>query len=1035
VGAFFVDRPVFAWVIAIVMSLVGIVSVLQLPVSQYPDIAPTSVQISAPYPGATAETVETTVTRVIEDQLTGLEGLLYTTATSRPGSSETTLIFDTSIEPVTAQNDVQVRVTQIEAQLPSVVRDLGITVRRSNSSFLMVGAIVSETGTHSSTDLGNVYLDLVESPLLRIDGVGDARLFGSGYAMRVWLDPMALARYQLTPNDVIAAVRAQNVSVAVGSMASPPLVEGQQFTAAITAQSQLQTEDDFRQILLKTEQEGGAVYLSDVARVEVGNESYERQSRLDQKPAAGFGVNLRTGANAVDTSAAVRDLMDELQPSLPEGMAFQVPYDTAPFVELSIEQVYKTLIEAILLVLVVLMVFLQTWRATIIPIITVPVALLGAFAVLSVLGYSINTLTMFAMVLAIGLLVDDAIVVVENTERLIDQEDLDPVEATRRSMRQIQSALLGILVVLAAVFLPMAFSAGSVGVIYRQFSVTIISAMVLSLGIALSLTPAMCAGLLRKRGKTRFAPARWFNTGLSGLVSGFAGLVRITLRMRFVMVLLLAGIIGGGVWIYERLPNSFIPREDQGFVLSLISLPPGTTAPITDAVLSEVETFFLQEESDVVDGTFGVRGFSFQGQGQNYAIVFTRMIDFKARTTPRQSAGALAQRANQRFFGHRTAQVFTIQPPAIQGLGRTGGFSMYLLDRARNGSDALIDAANQLVGAARQDERLTSVRADGTDFETALNLDIDRAKAESFGVSVDQVNAMLSVIFAGRDVNDFLLQGSLRPVVVQGDAPYRMSPDDVLGWYARNATNQMVPFSAFMQSDWDQVPPTLNRFDGVSAVPISGDAAAGASSGVAMDAMMELTDENLPGYGVGWSGISYQERAAGANVLMLYAISALVVFLALAALYESWVVPFAVMLSVPVGMAGALAFSYYLGQANDVYFTVGLLTTIGLAARNAILVVEFAESRLRETGDLIESAVTAARQRLRPILMTALTFMLGVMPLAFASGPGAQAQNAIGIVVLGGMTVSTVVGVIFVPVLYVVMRTLFSRNPAKDAGA
>lgn len=1032
-GSFFVDRPVFAWVIAIVMSLVGVISVFQLPVSQYPDIAPTSVQISAPYPGATAETVETTVTRVIEDQLTGLEGLLYTTATSRPGSSETTLTFDSSIAPVTAQNDVQVRVTQIEAQLPAVVRDLGVTVTRSNSSFLMVGAIVSDSGTHSSTDLGNVYLDLVESPLLRLDGVGDARLFGSGYAMRVWLDPMALARYQLTPNDVLAAVQAQNASVAVGSMASPPLVEGQQFTASITAQSQLQTEEDFRQILLKTAQEGGAVYLSDVARVEIGNESYDRLSRLDGKPAAGFGINLRTGANAVETSAAVREMMDKLQGSLPEGMAFDVPYDTAPFVELSIEQVYKTLIEAILLVLVVLMIFLQTWRATLIPIITVPVALLGAFAVLSLLGYSINTLTMFAMVLAIGLLVDDAIVVVENTERLMEEEDLGAVEATRRSMGQIQSALLGILVVLAAVFTPMAFSSGSVGVIYRQFSVTIVSAMVLSLGIALSLTPAMCAGLLRKRGETKFAPARWFNSGLSALISGFAAIVGVTLRMRLVMVLALAGIVGGGLWIYERLPTSFIPQEDQGVVLSLISLPAGTTMPITDSVLSEVEAHFLEDEADVVDGTFGVRGFSFQGQGQNYAIVFTRLIDFEQRTSPDQSAGAVAQRANQRFFGHRTAQVFTIQPPAIQGLGNTGGFSMYLLDRGRQGSEELIAAANKLVGAARQDDRLTSVRADGTEFEAALSLDIDRAKAESFGVSVDQVNTMLSVIFAGRDVNDFILEGLLRPVVVQGDAPYRMSPEDVLGWYARNAGAEMVPFSAFMQSRWDQVPPTLNRFDGISAVPISGDAGQGGSSGTAISAMVDLVEENLTGYGIGWSGISYQEQAAGANVVMLYAISALVVFLALAALYESWVVPLAVMFAVPVGMVGALAFSYYLGQANDVYFTVGLLTTIGLAARNAILVVEFAEERLRETGDLVQSAVTAARQRLRPILMTALTFMLGVVPLAIASGPGAQAQNAIGIVVLGGMTASTVVGVFFVPVLYVVMRSIFARKPTGES--
>ncbi|WP_421996912.1 multidrug efflux RND transporter permease subunit [Roseovarius confluentis] len=1026
-GAFFVHRPVFAWVIAIVTSIVGTFAMISLPVSQYPEIAPTTVRVEATYPGGTASTLESTVTRVIEDRLTGLDGLLYTTSTSTAGSSSITMVFDGSIEPVTAQNDVQVRVTQIESQLPQTVRDQGVNVTRSSSSLLLVGALVSENGAQTSTDLGNIFTGQIESTLLRQDGVGGVNLFGSGYAMRIWLDPLSLARYRLTASDVVSAVEAQNTAVAVGALGDLPLADGQQVTATITAQSQLRTEDEFGRILLRSGLGGDAVYLSDVARIEIGNESYATEAWLDRQSAVGFGVNLRTGANALDTAEGVRELLRSIEPSLPEGVAVEIPYDTSPFVERSINQVYMTLVEAVVLVLIVLLIFLQTWRATIIPIITVPIVLLGTFAALSVLGYTVNTLTMFALVLAIGLLVDDAIVVVENVERLIAEEDLDPVTATVRSMKQITGALIGILVVLVAVFVPMAFSAGSVGVIYRQFSITIITAMVLSLLIALSLTPAMCAQLLRKRGDARFFAARWFNSGLSGLVAGFTGLVKRLVPLRFVMLLVVGAIGYGGYLVYERMPGSFIPTEDQGVVLSLISLPAGTTAPVTEAVLNEVETHFLENEPDAVEAVFGVRGFSFAGSGQHQAMLFARLKDFDLREDPSLSAEAVAARANQALFGHRSAQIFTIQPPAIPGLGTSGGFSMYLLDQGGQGADELIEAAQRLTGAAAQDPRLTAVRADGIDTEASLSLDIDRPKAESFGLSVDSVNAMLSIIFAGRDVNDFLLGNDLRPVIVQADAPHRMQPEDVASWYARNSDQEMVPFSAFIQSRWEQIAPVLTRYDGLGAIAISGNPSQGGSSGDAMAAMEEVVASETPEYGVGWAGISFQERAAGSNVAMLYAISALIVFLALAALYESWMVPLSVMLAVPISLTGALTASWLTGQSNDVYFTVGLLTTIGLASRNAILVVEFAEEVLRETGDIVQAAVTAARQRLRPILMTALTFMLGVMPLATASGPGAQAQNAIGIAVLGGMAASTFVATLFVPLLYVLVKTLAAR--------
>lgn len=1021
-GQFFVERPVFAWVIAIVMMLGGAWALNSLPVSQYPDIAPTTVRVSATYPGATAATVENSVTRVIEDRLTGLDGLLYMVSSSREGSASIHLTFDNSVTPVEAENSVQTLVRQAESRLPTAVQRQGVSVRRSTSSILMVGALVADGDGFTSAGLGNILEENVENEILRTEGVGDVNIFGSGYAMRVWMDPIALARYQLTPTDVVNAVSTQNTVVAVGSLGSQPTVEGQQFTASITAQSQLKTVEEFEQILLKTETDGGTVRLADVARVEIGQEAYGSSSRYSGKVAAGFGVSLAAGANAVDTAAAVRATLERLAPGLPEGTEFKIAYDTSPFVERSIAQVYETLIEAVVLVFVVLIVFLHSWRATLIPLIAVPVVLLGTFTVLAMAGYSINTLTMFAMVLAIGLLVDDAIVVVENVERLMDEQGLTPLQATRQSMTEITGALIGIAVVLSAVFLPMAFFDGSTGVIYRQFSLTMVTAMVLSLGVAVILTPALCATLLRRRRGEGVLAVRLFNRGFARVTDGYSGGVRWLVRWPLVAAVALAVTLGGAWAIFERINSSFLPTEDQGMLMAIVTLPEGATTQQTVAAIEKVEAHFVGD--DAVASTFAAVGFSFGGSGQNRAMVFVRLKDFDERGDPVREAGAVAARANAAFAGLRAGRVFVMQPPSIPGLGNTGGFSMYLTDLSGGGSDQLSAAAAQLAATAARDSRLMGVRAENNEKKSALRLVIDQQKAESFGLSLSEINSLLATIFAGTEVNDFELGTSLRPVIVQADAPYRMQPDDVDGWYARNAGGEMVPFSTFTTIEWQPVAPNLARIDGKIAIEIQGSAGPDASSGEAMDAMEEIVAAMPGGYGAAWTGLSYEERRSGEQVMLLYGLSALIVFLALAALYESWSIPFAVMLVVPVGILGALLAAWALGQLNDVYFKVGILTTIGLAARNAILIVEFAETLVSEGRDLKDAAITAARQRLRPIMMTALTFIFGVLPLATATGAGANAQNAIGIGVIGGMLASTVIGIFLVPALYVGVRRL-----------
>ena len=1028
---FFIHRPVFAWVLAIVTMLGGILGLLNLPISQYPEVSPPTVRISATYSGAAAAAVQNSVTSTIEDAMTGLDGMIYMTSSSTSGSSSISLVFDQDTDPETAQTEVQNKVQLILSQLPDSVQDAGVRVSRSTSSILMVGALVSADDSYSTIELADLLDTSVEGPVQRIEGVGSINTFGSGYAMRIWLDPDSLFQFALTPADITSAVEAQNTTVAVGALGDAPSTSAQQFTVDVTAQSQLRTVDDFRNILLKTDNAGAEVRLGDVARIEIGQESYGGDARFNRHNAAGFAVNLSTGANAVETAKRVRAALDGLKSSFPEGVSVEYAYDTSPFVELSIEKVAHTLVEAIVLVFLVILVFLQNWRATLIPTLAVPVVLLGTFGILSVFGYSINTLTMFAMVLAIGLLVDDAIVVVENVERVMEEEGLGPVEATEKSMDQITSALVGIGLVLSAVFLPMAFMSGSTGIIYRQFSVTIVSAMALSVFVALILTPALCATLLRPRKEdSGIAPARWFNRNFDRMTNGYLGANRRILKRPFAALVALAA-VGGLVWVlFTQISSSFLPAEDQGVLMTIIRLPDGSTTAQTLDVVEKIENYLLDEESEGVQSTFASLGFSFSGSAQNTAMVFVKLKDFDERKGKDElSASAIAMRANMHFMQtNRQGSVIFAQPPAISGMGSTSGFQMYLLDQGARGIASLRAAADDLVAAAEADGRVTNIRGNEEKDRTAMRIDIDRQKASSYGLTLSSVNSMLTTIFSGTDVNDFQMETELRPVIVQGDAPYRMQPTDLFRWSARNSDDEMVPFPSFTTINWESVPTSLARYGGTLALELSGEPGAGVSSGDAMDAMEELVAQMPGGYGVAWTGISYQERLSGSQAPMLYAISVLVVFLCLSALYESWSIPFAVILAVPVGILGALAASKLFGQSNDVYFKVGLLTTIGLAAKNAILIVEFAVELQEKGMKLVEATIEAARQRLRPILMTSLAFILGVVPLAVASGAGAAAQNSIGIGVLGGMVSATVLGVFLIPAFYVCVRKLFTRN-------
>ncbi|MBR0670402.1 efflux RND transporter permease subunit [Neoroseomonas soli] len=1029
---FFIDRPVFAWVLAIVIMLAGLLSLRTLPVAQYPNIAPPAISISVAYPGASAETVQSTVVQVIEQQLSGIDNLLYfNSQASKDGSAVITLTFAQGTNPDTAQVQVQNKVQLAVPRLPQTVQQQGIRVAKATNNFLMVVGFVSTDGRMTNADISDFLVTNVQDPLSRTPGVGDYQVFGAQYAMRIWLDPAKLVNFGLTPSDVANAIRAQNVQVASGEMGALPAVPGQQLNATVIGPSYLSTPEQFGSILLRVRQDGSQVRLRDVARVEIGSENYAISALFNGQPTAGIGVKLASGANALDTADAVRATIERLRPLLPQGLEVVYPYDTTPFVVLSIESVVHTLIEAIILVFLVMLLFLQNIRATLIPTIAVPVVLLGTFAVLQAAGYSINTLTMFGMVLAIGLLVDDAIVVVENVERVMAEEHLSPIEATRRSMDQITGALIGIGMVLSAVFLPMAFFGGSTGVIYRQFSITIATAMGMSVLVAIFFTPALCATMLKphKPGQETRGFFGWFNRSFDRANRGYTRGVAASLRRPFRMMVIYGALLAGLGMAFMRLPGGFLPDEDQGIAFVQVVAPPGATADRTQRALDEVTRYLREEESGVVASVFSINGFSFSGRGQNSGMAFVRLRDWKERPGAQNGVRALTGRVMARFATYQDAMIFGFAPPAITELGNATGFTFQLLDQGGRGHAALLEARNQLLGMAAQSPVLMAVRPNGLDDEAQFRLLVDWERASALGLTVADINTTISAAWGSTYVNDFMDRGRVKRVYIQGDAEARMLPGDLDRWFVRNAQGQMVPFSAFAHTEWAYGSPRLERFNGIPSREIAGAPAPGFTTGDAMAEMERLAAQLPPGFGHAWSGISYEERQSSGQAPMLYALSLLVVFLCLAALYESWSVPAAVMMVVPLGVLGAVAASLGRGLSNDVYFQVGLLTTIGLSAKNAILIVEFAKENFDRGMSLLDAAVDAARQRLRPIIMTSLAFGLGVVPLAISTGAGAGGQNAIGTGVLGGVASGTLLAIVFVPVFFLVVLRLFRTRP------
>ncbi|WP_140918163.1 efflux RND transporter permease subunit [Limnobaculum xujianqingii] len=1032
---FFIDRPIFAWVIAIIIMLAGALALVQLPVSQYPTIAPPAVSISASYPGADAQTVQDSVTQVIEQNMNGIDNLMYMSSTSdSAGNASITLTFDSKADPDIAQVQVQNKLQLATPLLPQEVQQMGISVKKATSSFLMVAGFISEDGSMSQEDIADYVGSNVKDPLSRTNGVGDIQLFGSQYAMRVWLDPNKLNNYSLTPLDVNNAIKVQNNQIAAGQLGGTPPVKGQQLNSSIIVQTRLQTPEQFGQILLKINTDGSQVRLKDVATIELGGESYNVVARFDGKPASGLGIKLATGANALDTAAAVKAELTALERYFPAGLKIVYPYDTTPFVKISINEVIKTLVEAILLVFIVMYLFLQNLRATLIPTMAVPVVLLGTFAVLSAFGYSINTLTMFAMVLAIGLLVDDAIVVVENVERIMVEEGLPPKEATRKSMGQIQGALVGIALVLSAVFVPMAFFGGSTGAIYRQFSITIVSAMVLSVLVAMILTPALCATILKPVAKGSHGATTgffgWFNNMFEKNTHHYTNSVSNILGSTGRYILIYLVLVVGMALLFIRLPSSFLPEEDQGVFLAAVQLPQGATQERTQKILDEVSDYFITNEKDNVVSVFTVGGFGFSGQGQNTGLAFIKLKEWDERPGADNKVSAIVGRASKAFSQIKDGMVFAFNLPAIVELGTASGFDFQLIDQAGLGHEKLTEARNQLLGMiAKHPDMLVGVRPNGLEDTPQFKLTIDQEKAQALGVSISDINQTLSTALGGSYVNDFIDRGRVKKVYVQADAPFRMVPKDIDNWFVRGTNGQMVPLSAFSSAHWQYGSPRLERYNGLPSMEILGEAAPGKSSGDAMKLMEDLASQLPVGIGYDWTGMSYQERLSGNQAPSLYAISLIVVFLCLAALYESWSIPFSVMLVVPLGVIGALVATTLRGMENDVYFIVGLLTTVGLSAKNAILIVEFAKDLMDKEGKgLIEATLDAVRMRLRPILMTSLAFMLGVLPLAISSGAGSGSQNAVGTGVLGGMVSATILAIFFVPVFFVVVRRRFSKR-------
>lgn len=1049
---FFIHRPIFAWVIALVIMLAGILTLTKMPIAQYPTIAPPTVTISATYPGASAETVENTVTQIIEQQMNGLDGLRYISSNSAGnGSSSISLNFEQGVDPDIAQVQVQNKLQSATALLPEDVQRQGVRVTKSGASFLQVLAFYSPDGSMTADDIKDYVNSNISEPLSRVAGVGEVQVFGGSYAMRIWLDPAKMASLQVTPSDIATAIRTQNAQVAVGQLGGAPAVEGQVLNATVTAQSLLQTPEQFSNIFLKNTTSGAQVRLGDVARVELGADNYQFDSKFNGKPAGGVAIKLATGANALDTAQAVEERLEQLRPNYPQGMVDQLAFDTTPFIELSIKSVVKTLIEAIILVFLVMFLFLQNWRATIIPTMAVPVVVLGTFAVINVFGFSINTLTMFAMVLAIGLLVDDAIVVVENVERVMVEEHLDPVSATEKSMKQISGALIGITSVLSAVFVPMAFFGGTTGVIYRQFSITLVTAMVLSLIVALTFTPALCATLLKQHDPNKpqsngiFARFfRWFNSSFDKVSVKYQGGVNRMTHSKIFSGVVYAVVLGIIVLLFQKLPSSFLPDEDQGVVMTLVQLPPNATLERTDNVVNTMTNYFLENEKEHVESVFSVAGFSFTGVGQNAGLAFIKLKDWSERNSPEAQVGAIIQRGMAlNMIVKDASYIMPLQLPAMPELGVSAGFNLQLKAASGQSHEQLLAARNTILGLAAQDSRLAGVRPNGQEDTPQYRVIVDHAQAGALGVSVAEINSTMGIAWGGSYINDFIDRGRVKKVYVQGEAGSRMMPEDLDQWNVRNNRGEMVPFSAFATGEWVYGSPRLERYNGVSSMNIQGTPAPGISSGDAMVAMEEiiakLPEMGLQGFDFEWTGLSLEERESGAQAPFLYALSLLIVFLCLAALYESWSIPFSVLLVVPLGIVGALLMTYggmVLLQnpnlSNNIYFQVAIIAVIGLAAKNAILIVEFAKELQEQGEELFEATMHAAKMRLRPIIMTTLAFGFGVLPLALSSGAGAGSQHSVGYGVLGGVISSTLLGIFFIPVFYVWIRTVFKYKPKQQ---
>ncbi len=1038
----FIDRPIFAWVIAIVVMLAGLGGLMSLPIAQYPDIAPVQVNVRANYPGASAETVENSVTQILEQSLTGLDGMLYfsSSSSSRGGAAGLSVIFDNGVDPDIAQVQVQNQVQATISRLPQQVQQQGVRVTKASADQLLLVAIYDETDTRTNRDIADYLASNVQDTLSRVEGVGEVNVFGAPHAMRIWLNPHRLAAVQLMPGDVVSAITSQNTEVAAGEVGGLPAPQNQMLNATVTAQSRMQTPEQFRAIVLKNLPDGSAVRLGDVARVEIGSENYNSIGRFNAHPGAGMSVSLAPGADALATAELVKAKVEELSRGFPEGIRFDYANDTTNFIKLSVEDVVKSLIEAIVLVVIVMFVFLQSWRATLIPAIAVPVVLMGTFAIFYLAGFSINTLTLFGLVLAIGLLVDDAIVVVENVERLMDENPgMSPREATIQSMQEIQVALIAIALVLSAVFLPMAFFGGSTGVIYRQFSLTIVSAMVLSVFVALILSPALTATLLKAPDHDGSRGPSWlerrfprvvgivrrgqdgFNRNFAKGVERYRGAARSVIERKGLFLGIYALVCLLLVVMFLRLPTGFIPVEDQGVISVNYRLPPGATQTRTQEVQLAVEKYFLEEEKENIRTIFTVAGGGFGPAGQNTGNGFINFVDWEERTDEENSAGAIARRASAAFRGLRDAQVFVSEPPAVRGLGQSTGFNMQFQNTSGMSRAEFSAARDRLVQMANQDGRLANVRVNELDDQASLKVDIDTQRMTAYGINPADANTALATAWGGRYVNDFIENGRVKRVYVQGDAPFRADPSSIGQWQVRTSSGEMAPFSSFSNIGWTTAPAGLSRFQGFPSFEVQGQAAPGVSSGEAMDAISAIARQ-VQGVGVAWSGVSYQERLSSGQAPLLYALSLLVVFLCLAALYESWSIPLAVLLVVPLGLVGAIFAVTLRGLENDVFLQIGLLTTMGLAAKNAILMIEFAEQGERQGMRVIDAALEAARIRIRPILMTSFAFIFGVMPLAISTGAGANSHIAIGTSVIGGMLTAVLLAIFYIPLFFVLVR-------------